>query len=158
VKNLLTIYLSGLCFVLSAQVSPPKRTFFFQQNASLKIIPADTAVVDVEIIQGDKLVFFYEWQSARNPQIADAESTHKLYFELSPKTKKLQLSNENLKQVNTIRCRLCFCVEGGCRIPKNGELTVSRIRRNAYKVTFKDTPDEEHFFINEVFLTKKTEK
>ncbi len=157
-KSLLTICLSGLCFVLSAQVSPPRRTFFFQKNASLQITPADTAVVDVEIIKGDKLVFYYEWQSARNPQIADAESTHKLYFEVSFKTKKLKLSGADLSKANVIRCRLCYCVDGGCRRPRNGELTVSRIRRNAYKVTFKDTPDEDHFFINEVFLTKKTEK
>ena len=157
-RNLLTICLWGLSVALSAQVSPPKRTFFFQKNASLKITPADTAVVDVEIVPGDKLVFYYEWQSARNPQIADAESTHKLYFEILPKTKKLNLSGADLRKVNAIRCRLCFCVEGGCRRPKTGELTLSRIRRNGYAVTYRDTADEDHLFVNEVFFNKKTEK
>lgn len=156
-KILLTICLSGLSVALSAQVSPPKRTFFFQKNATLKITPADTSVVDVEIVPGDKLVFYYEWQSARNPQIADAESTHKLYFEIQAKTKKVTLSGSELKKVNAIRCRLCFCVEGGCRRPRNGALTLKRRHRNAYEVTYKDS-EEERFFVNEVFYSKKTEK
>ena len=157
-RILLTICLSGLSFALSAQVSPPRRTFFFQKNASLKITPADTAVVDVEIVTGDKLVFYYEWQSARNPQVADAESTHKLYFEILPKTKKLNLSGADLKKVNAIRCRLCFCVEGGCRRPKTGELTLNRTRRNKYAVTYRDATDEVHLFVNEVFDSKKNKK
>ncbi len=157
-RFLFTISLSALWIALSAQVSPPKRTFFFQKNASLQITPADTAVVDVEIIKGDKLVFYYEWQSARNPQIADAESTHKLYFEVSPKTRKLKLSGTDLSKANVIRCRICFCVDGGCRRPRNGELTLTRRRRNVYEVTYRDDTEDERFFVNEVFFNKKTER
>jgi hypothetical protein len=143
-----------MVFSLFAQITPPKRTFFYRKNATLKITPADTAVVDVEIVSGKNLVFFYEWQSAKNPMIADGESTHRLYFEVPPRTKRLKLSGADLAKANVIRCRLCFCVDGGCRRPRMGELTLTRVRKkNAFEVTYRDEPEEERFFVNHVFFT-----
>ncbi len=157
-RTLFTIWLCGMLVSLSAQITPPKRTYFFQKKAALRIVPADTAVVDVEIVSGKNLVFFYEWQSAKNPQIADGESTHRLYFEVSPNTRNLKLSGADLSKVNVIRCRICFCVDGGCRRPRNGELTLTRIRRDAYEVTYRDDTEEDRFFVNVVFFNKKTEQ
>lgn len=139
----------------SAQITPPKKTFYVQKNAKLEIKNDNEPVVEVSVGKGKNLVFFYEWQSAKNPQIADADRTDKLYFELTPKqAKRFSASGEELAKANTIRCRMCFCLEGGCRKNIKGVLTVKK-NGSKYQVTFKDEPDSEKYLVNETFSLKR---
>lgn len=156
-KNILTI-LAILFFgtTVLAQITPAKKTFYYQKNAQLVLKNSDEVIVEVSIGTGKNLVFFYEWQSAKNPQLADGDRTDKLYFEISPEqAKSFEASGEGLSKVSTIRCRLCFCLEGGCRRNVKGVLTVKKVSCGKYQVTFKDEPDSEKFLVNETFTLKK---
>jgi hypothetical protein len=158
VKNILTILIALACGgSVSAQTTPPKKTFYYQKNAKISTKSYDDSpVVEVSIEAGKNLVFFYEWQSAKNPMIADADRTDKLYFELTPEqAKSFQASGEELAKISTIRCRLCFCLDGGCRADTKGILTVKKTSCGKYAVTFKDGPDVERVLVNETFTPKK---
>lgn len=156
-KNIVAIIVSLVLFVgASAQITPAKKTFYYKKNAQLLIKQSDEPVVEVSIGAGNNLVFFYEWQSPKNPQLADADRTDKLYFEITPEqAKSFQASGTELSKVSTIRCRLCFCLEGGCRKNVQGELTVKKVSCGKYQVTFKDDPDSERFLVNETFALRK---
>ena len=152
-----------ICYtaILNAQIKPASKTCTVEKNASLSIQDFDNApTVGVEIKKGNKLVFTYEWHSADNPQIADDESVHKLYFELPVNFKGWMLvKKEELKKYNTIRCRICFCLEGGCRRADKGELSVEKIGCKRYHVTYKDEADsDEKYFFDEIFTLKKQKK
>lgn len=155
-KQFLAIYTALLLVIgASAQITPPKKTFYYQKNAKLEITNSDEAIVEVNITSGKNLVFYYEWQSAKNPQLADADRTEKLYFELTPKqAKSFRAQAEGLSKASTVRCRLCFCLEGGCRRNTKGVLTVKRVSKVKYAVTFKDDPESERFLVDEVFTLK----
>lgn len=157
-KHIIAILLlTGLGASVFAQVSPPKKTFYFQKNAKIAITTYDSVVVDPKIESGDKLVFFYEWQSAKNPQIADADRTDKLFFELTPEqAKSFTARGAELAKAGTIRCRICFCLEGGCRHNTKGELTVKKVGCGKYAVRFRDDPESEKYLVNETFSLKST--
>lgn len=153
----ISVLMLGLVTGVFAQGTPPKKTFYVQKNAKITITAYDSVVVEPKIEpDGDKLVFFYEWQSAKNPHLADADRTDKLYFELTPaQAKSFTAKGSELTQANTIRCRLCFCLEGGCRPNTKGELTVKKVGCNKYSVQFKDDPEAEKYLVKETFSLKK---
>lgn len=154
-KTILFAFAFLVSLAVSAQVTPPKKTFYVQPNATLSLTHYDP-VVEVDIKDGKNLVFYYEWQSAKNPQIADADRTDKLYFEVpATEAKSIRATGEALKKYGTIRCRLCFCLEGGCRPTVKGELSVTRINKKKYAVKFKDDPESEDYLVNETFVLKK---
>jgi hypothetical protein len=159
IKGVFIGLLSGMAGMVSAQ-TPPKKTFYYKNRSALVIKEvADAPVVEFETVKGKNLVFFYEWQSARNPQIADGESTHKLYFEIPARTRNMTATGkEELGKYDTVRCRICFCVEGGCRKPSDGVLTVTRLKGKKYEVIYKDDPEDRDYFIQEIFTTKQTVK
>ncbi|MCG9909781.1 MAG: hypothetical protein MH137_00640 [Flavobacteriales bacterium] len=159
IKSVFIGLLLGIVGIAAAQ-TPPKKTFQYKTQSALRVKDvADAPVVEFETVKGKNLVFFYEWQSARNPQIADGESTHILYFEIPARTRNITASGKKeLEKYNTVRCRMCFCVEGGCRKPSEGELTVTRLKGKKYEVTYKDNPEDRDYFIQEIFTTKQTVK
>ena len=156
-KHLLAIWiLATVSAAAFGQVTPPKKTFYVQPNAKLNITHYDSVVVDAQIGSGKNLVFFYEWNSAKNPQLADADRTEKLYFELTARqAKSFRAKGAELAKANTVRCRLCFCLEGGCRPNTKGELTVKKVGKNRYAVKFKDDPEADRYLVDEVFTLQK---
>jgi len=157
-RNTLSILIALVCCIsVSAQTTPEKTTLYFQKNATITTKSYDDSpVVEVNIVPGKNLVFFYEWQSRKNPMVADADRTDKLYFELTPtQAKSFQASGDELAKVSTIRCRLCFCLEGGCRNNPKGMLTVKKSSCGKYAVTYKDEADSERYLVDAVFSAKK---
>lgn len=155
-RNTLVILFVALAFGANAQITPAKKTFYYEKNAHMQLKEDQAPLVGVDIVPGDKLVFFYEWQSAKNPQIADADRTDKLYFEISAKeAKSFQASGEALGKLSAVRCRLCFCVNGGCRRATEGVLTIKKVGCGKYAVTFKDSEDADKLLVNETFSLKK---
>lgn len=142
---------------LWAQITPPKKTFYVQKKTKIAVTTYDSVLVDPKMEPGGKkLAFYYEWRSAKNPQLADADRTERLYFELTTaQAKSFTAKGAELTKANTIRCRICFCLDGGCRPDTKGELTVKKVGRNAWSVQFKDDPESEKYLVNETFTLQK---
>jgi len=155
-KPLLAIFALLISLTPWAQVTPPKKTFHYQKNAKLVYQDAGGGRLgDIAVGAGQNLVFYYEWQSAKNPQIADADRTDKLYFELTPaQAKQLEAKGDELKKYNTVRCRICFCINGGCMTEAQGELTVKQVGKKKFAVKYKDA-DSEKYLVDETFTLKK---
>lgn len=157
-KHILLIPMLFAFMAAAAQVSPAKKTFSVQKNATLTLVRYGDGneIVDPQIEAGQRLVFYYEWNSPKNPQIADADRTDKLYFELTAaQAKSFKATGEALAGAKTVRCRICFCLEGGCRPDTRGELSVKKAGRDRYAVKFKDDPESERYLVNEIFTLKK---
>lgn len=160
-KHIFAISAFLLCATgLFAQITPPKKTFYVQKKSKIAVTTYDSVLVDPKMESGgNKLAFYYEWRSAKNPQLADADRTEKLYFELTAaQAKSFTAKGAELAKAGTVRCRICFCLDGGCRPAAKGELTVKKTGRNAYSVQFKDDPDSERYLVNETFTLQKAPK
>lgn len=155
---ILSLFLGLSVYAQQEEAPQPKKTFYFQKKSAIAYKADYEVLSETEIQKGKKLVFYYEWQSPYNKMVPDLNRTDKLYFELTPKqARSFRAEGEALKKVNTIRCRICFCPNGGCRITSEGVLTVKRAGNNRYNVTFTDNPETGRLLVNETFTLKKAE-
>ena len=84
-------------------------TFEILINSSLNILTDGIDQLYPQVKKGNKTVLKFEYKRSVDPRIADGGYTEIVYAEIDPKTKDLNLSDEQLTTANVVFGRLCFC-------------------------------------------------
>lgn len=86
-------------------------------TCSIEIIPRSKLQIKedefkntyIEIAEGDKIVFKYEYKKDELPNTADSGYRELVYIETDGTNQELNLKNQELQKVNMVFGRLCFC-------------------------------------------------
>jgi len=107
-------------------------------TCTLEIIPKSSLLIKqdefnntyIEIEKGESTILKYQLKKDPIPNTADSNYSEILYFQIDGNTKELHLINEELKKVNMVYARLCYCkgTSGYFKV-RNGELKLS-IKKN----------------------------
>ena len=84
-------------------------TFEVLTNSSLNLQTDGIDQLYPQVKKGNKTVLKFEYKRSVDPRIADGGYTEIVYAEIDPKTKDLNLSDEQLTTANVVFGRLCFC-------------------------------------------------
>ena len=69
----------------------------------------DSAITEFDIVNGDNLVFQYQYQSNDNKRIADDEYLERIFFEIHADSSSFSFSDAELIDLNAVFQRSCFC-------------------------------------------------
>lgn len=109
--------------------------FIVYPNSSIKVTEADDRR-NLDVVNGDKLVFAYTFDEPGDPDIADSGYSHYLYFELDKDTEDFKLNSDDFQIVKANFRRSCFCVYTDFRKIENGEINGKKTGNMTWKVTF----------------------
>lgn len=100
--------------ILSIKSSCPEDgncNFEVIENRKLDIKTDGTGALYPQLSDGKSKVLKFEYNSDQDPRIADDEYTEIIYIEINPKIQNLRLEDKDLKDVQILFGRLCFCRE-----------------------------------------------
>ena len=106
-------------------------------NQSLELKKDDFGAVYPEFIESDLVLLKFEYVRNKIPNTEDSSYRELIYLELNPENMEVNLSDSNLKKVNAVFGRLCFCrgQTGHYKI-RNGNLTVKKLNKDTYEIQF----------------------
>jgi hypothetical protein len=118
-------------------------TFEVLTNSSLNLQTDGIGQLYPQVKKGNKTVLKFEYKRSVDPRIADGGYTEIVYAEIDPKTKDLNLSDEQLTSANVVFGRLCFCrgQAGYFRIDQ-GALVISTAKDRSKTYAFTFTTDK----------------
>ena len=80
--------------------------FIYFENAS---ISEEENSREIKIIEGDSLVFYYQYYDENDPAIADDEDVYNLAFQVSPDAENFKLETGDFEDAKALYALLCFC-------------------------------------------------
>jgi hypothetical protein len=88
-----------------------------------------------EVVTGEHIVLKFEYKRNEIPNTADGGYTEEIYIELNPNEIESELQNSELKKVNLLFGRLCFCRgQTGYYEIDNGVLTIIKSGKDTYQL------------------------
>ena len=85
-----------------------KCDFEIQPNAEIFLVE-DSLISEFDVVNGNNLVFQYQYVKNDSKRIADDEYTERIFFEINADVTEFLVSNEELVNINAIFYRACFC-------------------------------------------------
>ncbi|MDP5169830.1 MAG: hypothetical protein NWR72_06270 [Bacteroidia bacterium] len=117
-----------------------KCTYTFEGGKQVNLF-GDSTNQYVEIINGDKLVFQYQYLKNEKANIADDEYTENIYFEIDPSVDAFSYSGkEELESINLIMQAICFCPVI-IATPQSGSISGKKINDNTWEIDLNVTFD-----------------
>lgn len=109
-----------------------------QQNKQLLIKTEEaTGFLYPEIIEGNSLVIQFEYSKKGPANIADANYSETIYFEVPKDVVELNIKDKELADVNLLYGKHCFCEGAGYYSISNGELSVKKQdNKLSFELTF----------------------
>ncbi len=109
--------------------------FIFYENAALDVQENDGRVY-FEQVEGDQLVFKYEFIADDNPMIADDEYGEIVWFSVDPDQDTFEIHANNFKRNDALFGRMCFCVDGGFHRIDEGCIFGKKTSETTWEVAF----------------------
>jgi len=127
-------------------------------NQSFSIEKDGIGALYPKISEGNKIILKFEYKRNEIPNTVDGHYSELIYLELSPENLEIDLKDAELKNVNALFARLCFCRgQTGYYKINQGQLSIKKLSENQYnlKIGFKiDEVPQVITVIDEVFHLK----
>lgn len=102
-------------------------------NNSIKALYDNFGALYMEIINGNSIVIKFEYKRNESPNTIDGQYIEQIIMELDPNNLNLELKDSELKNVNLLFARLCYCKgETGYYKVRQGKLVIKKIAENSY--------------------------
>ncbi|MEM6347498.1 MAG: hypothetical protein AAF927_26665 [Bacteroidota bacterium] len=129
-------------------------TYSFQENKQIEIIEDSTnQSTFINIQEGDKIVFKYQYVADEEPNIADDEYLENIYFEIEPNAETFSFTDEQLADAKLVIQPVCFCPPVVIE-PRSGILSGTRLDESTWEVTL-DATYQLYNETNEISFDKK---
>lgn len=117
-------------------------SFEIFQNKDLHFLKDNLGMLYPEIVNGNQLVLKFKYEKNTDLKAVDGHYIEEVFIELDPKN--LLKETTQFKSEKLLFSRLCFCRgQTGYYQIRNGNLSLQRIKGNAYQISL-------HFKIDEV--------
>lgn len=114
-------------------------TYIFDEDQMLQITENSTPhQTSIAVIDGDKLVFQYQYQRIQEVWRPDGYYYETLFFEIAANKKRFSFKDEKLANAKLIIEQSCFCLAGASK-PIIGTLTGKKIDDTTWEVSLDAT-------------------
>lgn len=131
-----------------------KCNFSLSSNQSIQFKKDEFGIGYAEFIKKDALLLKFEYQRDDIPNTVDGQYIERIYLELPNHPKTLNLKYEELKNINLLFERVCYCKgETGLYKIDQGTLSLKPLGNNSYhlKLKFKSSVPQVITEIDEIF-------
>lgn len=120
-------------------------------NKSMKTLNDNLGSLYLEIINGNSLVLKFEYKRNKIPNTMDDQYIEQIFMELDPNNLKTELRDSELKNVNLLFARFCYCKgQTGYYKVRKGELAIKKASDNNYQLHLILKVDEVPQIITEI--------
>jgi hypothetical protein len=109
--------------------------FVFYKNSALEV-NEDENYIYFNKVEGDQLVFKYEFTADDNPMIADDEYGESIWFAVDAEADSFDIPASDFKDANVIFGRMCFCADRGYHRISDGCIHGEKVSENKWAVAF----------------------
>lgn len=131
---------------LSSSVECPEDgncSFELFPNSSINLVVREGTSSYTTIEEGNKTVFKFSFKRNVDQQVVDGHYIEEVFAEFDSDISELNLENKELRQVNLILNRICFCKGSyGSYIVTKGQLTLKKMKKNTYSLRIDFKVDE----------------
>lgn len=133
----------GILFIMVAFVATAQQGKMNAAKNEYKVLAAKTIQIKdngangiyAEIVEGDKSVFQYRYQSAEDPSMSDDELVEFYTFQVKPdKTGKFELTGNALTNSMPYYSRSCFCADRGYHKITGGKITGVKMTKTTWLI------------------------
>jgi len=137
-KNILII-LIFICIFSCTKKSNETYSYTFQENAQLIIEPLfeESYMKNGKVINGNNLVFTYEYVADDVENIADDEYSEIIRFEIEPALTEFSYSDNELDEIKAVYSEYCFCyfVDENKNTSPQGTISGKKISETQWDIT-----------------------
>lgn len=137
-NNILTI-LIFLCMLSCTKKSKETYSYTFQENSQLRIEPIfeGSYMKNGTVINGNNLVFSYEYVADDAENIADDEYSEIIRFEIDPALTEFSYSDNELDEINAVYSEYCFChfVDESKNTSPQGTISGKKISNTQWQIS-----------------------
>ncbi len=105
--------------------------FIYFENAS---ISEEENSREIKIIEGDSLVFYYQYYDENDPAIADDEDVYNLAFQVSPDAENFKLETGDFEDAKALYALLCFCDPNGYFSVSDGIIEGEKLSNDQWEI------------------------
>ena len=105
--------------------------FIYFENAS---ISEEENSREIKIIEGDSLVFYYQYYDENDPAIADDEDVYNLAFQVSPDAENFKLETGDFEDAKALYALLCFCDPNGYFSVSDGIIEGKKVSNDQWEI------------------------
>jgi hypothetical protein len=91
--------------------------------------------LQLEVADGDHVVFMYEYNYEDEEFIADDELTELLYFQIPSNQDEFTIEASSFETQKVYFNRICFCVKTGFEHPTSGTISGKKLAANQWEVS-----------------------
>ncbi len=118
-------------------------SFELFSNSSINLVVREGTPSYTTIEKGNKTVFKFSFKRNVDQQAIDGHYIEEVFAEFDSDLSDLILEDKELKQVNLILNRICYCKGSyGSYIVTKGQFSFKKIKRNTYDLTIDFKVDE----------------
>ncbi|MFK5877980.1 MAG: hypothetical protein QM478_00640 [Flavobacteriaceae bacterium] len=112
-------------------------------NSSINLVVREGTSSYTTIEKGNKTVFKFSFKRNVDQQVVDGHYIEEVFAEFDAEVSDLVLENKELRQVNLILNRICYCKGSyGSYVVTKGKLSFKKIKKNTYALTIDFKVDE----------------
>jgi hypothetical protein len=117
--------------------NPESKKAFFLLNKTIIFNTYDSINPEFEVINGNELVFKYEFRSKEYLMISDDEFVERLFFKVLPKGNKFVYNLNNFKKSHLLYSQSCFCMDAGNYVIQKGRISGKKVNKTTWEVKVK---------------------
>jgi len=133
-------------------------SFELFSNSSIKLVVREGASSYTTIEKGNKTVFKFSFKRNVDKQAMDGHYIEEVFAEFDANPSELNLENKDLRKVNLILNRICYCKGSyGSYVVTKGQLSFKKTGENTYHLSIDFKVDEVPQVItaiNEILILK----
>jgi hypothetical protein len=117
--------------------NPEIKKAFYMKNKTIVFNTKDSINPEFEVVNGNELVFKYEFRSKEYLMMSDDEYVERLFFKVKPKGNHFVYKLNNFKKSNLLYSQSCFCMDAGNYVIQKGRIVGTKLNKNTWKVYIK---------------------
>ena len=126
-------------------------TIELMPNKTIKMLYDSFGALYTEIINGNAMTLKFEYKRNDIPNTMDGQYVEQILMELDPNSLEMELKDSELKNVNLLFARFCYCKgQTGYYIVQHGNLVIKKEEENKYHLQLAFKVDEVPQIITEI--------
>ena len=131
--------------VMSKIVCPKDGECSFEllPNSTINLVIREGTSSYTTIEKGNKTVFKFSFKRNVDQQVMDGHYIEEVFAEFDTELSELNLENKDLRKVNLILNRICYCKGSyGSYVVSKGQLSLKKTKKNTYQLNINFKVDE----------------